>query len=121
MHLVGKFIEFPPASNVLSARAFQENRTNYYPLAATVSLLCLSQMLRWLNVLRGNKRTELKGNRLLCSELLSVCLSKLPGYLCMRGRKQFPRPCLIEFYGYMAGLSKLLSVLNKRIQTPKLQ
>lgn len=51
----------PPASNFLSARAFQDSPNNYYPRAATVS--AVSQKLRQLNALRGKKRTELKGEQ----------------------------------------------------------
>lgn len=102
-----------PASNFLSTRAFQDNRTNHYPLAATGSLLCLSQMLIKLNVLWGNKTTKPKRNRLHFSELHSIRLNKLPAWLRLNRRKQVPWPSWIDFIGYPSGLSKLLSVLDK--------
>lgn len=72
------------------------------------------------NVLCGNKRMELKGNRLHCLELHSKRMSKPPGRLCPHRRKQVPWLCLVDGIGYLSGLSKHLSVLNNRVQTAKL-
>lgn len=60
---------------------------------------------------KRKQENRAQGKQADCSKLLSACLSKLPGCLRMEGMKQFPQPCLINF----------LHVLNKRIQTPKLQ
>lgn len=46
---------------------------------------------------KRKEENRAQGKQADCSELLSACLSKLPGCLHVEGMKQFPQPCLIDF------------------------
>lgn len=91
-----------PTSHFLRARAFQENRTNYYPLAAAVSLLCLSQILRELNVLWGNKNGAQAGHPALL--WVALCVPEQTAWIPMTGWEEAASLTLLDrFYWHLSG------------------